>query len=108
MRVDHASCFNSQDFKLFCNSFNIKLIFCTVGDHRSNGLVEKLLHTVEIKILARYFTTPTLQLAISKIIWNLRSSFQSKIKCSPFEIHFNSNRIRSGNNRHLVNYPVDF
>ena len=32
---------------------------------------------------------PTLQFAISKIIWNLRSSFQSKIKCSPFEIHFN-------------------
>ena len=31
----------------------------------------------------------TLQLAISKIIWNLHSSFQSKIKCSPFEIHFN-------------------
>ena len=32
---------------------------------------------------------PTLQTAISKIIWNLRSSFQLKIKCSPFEIHFN-------------------
>ena len=32
---------------------------------------------------------PTLQFAISKIIWNLRSSFQSKIKSSPFEIHFN-------------------
>ena len=32
---------------------------------------------------------PTLQFAISRIIWNLRSSFQSKIKCSPFEIHFN-------------------
>ena len=33
--------------------------------------------------------TPTLQFAISKIIWILRSSFQSKIKCSSFEIHFN-------------------
>ena len=32
---------------------------------------------------------PTLQFAISRNIWNLRSSFQSKIKCSPFEIHFN-------------------
>ena len=31
----------------------------------------------------------TLQNAVSKIIWNLRSSYQSKIKCSPFEIHFN-------------------
>ena len=32
---------------------------------------------------------PTLLLAISKIIWNLRSFFQSKLKCSPFGIHFN-------------------
>ena len=52
MRVDHASCFTSQDFKLLFNSLNIKLIFCTVGDHRSNGLVEKLVHTVKIKLLA--------------------------------------------------------
>ena len=52
IRVDHASCFTSQDYKLFCNSFKIKLIFCTVGDHRSNGLVEKLVHTVKIKLLA--------------------------------------------------------
>ena len=37
-----VSCFTSQDFKLFCNSFNIKLIFCTVGDHRYDGLVENL------------------------------------------------------------------
>ena len=34
---------------------------------------------------------PTLQFAISRIIWNLLSSFQSKINCSPFEIHFNIN-----------------
>ena len=91
IRVDHPSCFTSQDFKLFCSSFNIKLIFCTVGDHHSNGLVEKLVHTVKIKLLAMSLEQqkPTLQFAISKIIWNLRSSFQSKIKCSPFEIHFN-------------------
>ena len=31
----------------------------------------------------------TLQDAVSKIIWNLRSSCQSKIKCSPFAILFN-------------------
>ena len=60
-------------------------------DHRSNGLVEKLVHTVKIKLLAMSLEQqkPTLQTAISKITWNLRSSFQSKIKCSPFEIHFN-------------------
>ena len=51
IRVDHATCFTSQDFKLICDSNNIKMIFCTVGDHRSNGLVEKLLHTVKINYL---------------------------------------------------------
>ena len=68
----------------------MKLVFCTVGDHRSNGLVKKLVHTVQIKLLAMSLEQqkPTLQFAISRIIWNLRSSFQSKIKYSPFEIHF--------------------
>ena len=91
IRVHHATCFTSQDFKLFCDSNNIKIIFCTVGDHRSNGLVEKLVHTVKIKLLAisKEHQKCTLQNAISKITWNLRSSYQSKIKCSPFEIHYN-------------------
>ena len=91
IRVDHATCFTCQDFKSFCDSNNIKIIFCTVGDHRSNGLVEKLVHTVKIKLLAisKEHDKSTLQNAVSKIIWNLRSSYQSKIKCSPFEIHYN-------------------
>ena len=55
IRVVHASCFTSQDFKLFCDSNNIKLIFQTVGKYRSNGLVEKLVHTVQIKLLAMTF-----------------------------------------------------
>ena len=31
---------------------------------------------------------PILQKTVSKITCNLRSSFQSKTKCSPFEINF--------------------
>ena len=91
IREDHATCFTSQNFKLFCDSNNIKIIFCTVGDHRSNGLVKKLVHTVKIKLLAisQEHQKCTLQKAVSKIIWNLRSSYKSKIKCSPFEIHYN-------------------
>ena len=91
IRVDHATCFTSQDFKSFCDSNNIKIIFCTVGDHRSNGLFEKLVHTVKVKLLAisKEHHKTTLQNAVSKIIWNLRSTFQSKIKCSTFEIHYN-------------------
>ena len=91
IRVGHATCFTSQDFKLLCDSNNFKIIFCSVGDHRFNGLVEKLVHTVQIKLLAMAQETQkcTLQNAVSKIIWKLRSSYQSKIKCPPFEVHFN-------------------
>ena len=60
-------------------------------DHLSNGLVGKFVHSVKTKLLAMSLEQqkPTLQFAISRNIWNLRSSFQSKIKFSPFEIHFN-------------------
>ena len=102
IKVDHASCFTSQDFKLICDSNNTEIMFCTVGDHRSNGIVEKLIHTLTIKLLAmsQQQQESTLQNAVSKIIWNLRSSYQSKIKCSPFEINFNRkpNTIQFGNN----------
>ena len=100
IRIDHAICFTSQDFKLFCDSKNIKIILCTVGDHRSNGLVKKLVHTVKIKLLAisQEHQNCTLQNAVSKIIWNLRSSYQPKIKCSPFEIILIENQILFGNN----------
>ena len=41
IRDDHGSCFLSHDFKLFCENFNIVMIYyCTTGDHRSNRLVK--------------------------------------------------------------------
>ena len=72
IRVDHATCFTSQDFELFCDSNNIKIIFGTEGDHRTNRLVEKLIQTVKINLLAisQEHQKCTLQNAVSKIIWN--------------------------------------
>ena len=46
IRVDKGSCFLSHDFKKFCENFNIEIIYCTVGDHRSNRLVERLVYTI--------------------------------------------------------------
>ena len=68
IRVGPAYCFTSQDFKLFCDSNKFRLIFCTVGDHRSNGLFEKLVHTVKIKLMAMTQETQkcTLQDSVSK------------------------------------------
>ena len=43
---------SSHNFKSFCEKFNIEIMYCTVGDHRSNGLVEKNVHTVKFLLLA--------------------------------------------------------
>ena len=48
----------SNDFKNFCEKFNIEIIYCTVGDHRSNGLVERLVYTIKSKLLAMLFELP--------------------------------------------------
>ena len=91
IRADHGSCFTSLDFRNFCEKNNINLILCTVGDHRSNGVVERLIYTVKAKLLAMSFNDPkpSLNTAIDKIIWNIRSTKQSSIGCSPFSKHFN-------------------
>ena len=91
IRADHGSCFTSFDFRNFCEKNNINLILCTVGDHRSNGIVERLIYTVKAKLLAMSFNDPkpSLNTAIDKIIWNIRSTKQSSIGCSPFSKHFN-------------------
>ena len=91
IRVDHGSCFLSHDFKNFCDKFNMEIIYSTVGDHRSNGLVERLVYTIKSKPLAMSFELPKplLNESIEKIIWNLRISKQSAIGCTPFEKHFN-------------------
>ena len=79
IRVDHGSCFLSHNFKKFCEKFNIEIIFCTVGDHRSNGLVERLVYTIKSKLLAMSFELPkpALNSSIGKVIWNLRISKQA-------------------------------
>ena len=90
IRVDHGSCFLSHDFKNFCKKINMEMIYCTVGDHRSNGLVERLVYTIKSKLLTMSFELPKPSLieSIEKIIWNLRISKQSAIGCTPFEKHF--------------------
>ena len=90
-RADHGSFLTTFDFRNFCEKNKIKLILCTVGDHRSNGVVERLIYTVKAKLLAMSFNEPKLSYntSIDKIIWNIRSTKQSSIRCSPFARHFN-------------------
>ena len=91
IRVDHGSCFFSQDFKNFCKKYNIEIIYCTVGDHRLNGLVERLVYTIKPKFLELSFDLPkpSLNSSIGKIILNLRTTKPTPTGCTPFEKHFN-------------------
>ena len=69
----------------------METIYCTVGDHRSNALVERLVYTIKSKLLAMSveLPKPSLNESIEKIIWILRISKQSAIGCTPFEKQFN-------------------
>ena len=51
IRADHVSCFISKDFKNFCEKKNLNLYLCKVGDHRSIGVVERLIYTIKAKLL---------------------------------------------------------
>ena len=90
IRVEHGSCFLSHDFKNFCEKFNIEIFYCTVGDHRTNGMVERLVYTIKSKLLAMSFKLPkpSLNESIEKNIWNLRILKQSAIGCTSFEYIF--------------------
>ena len=70
IRADDGSCFISNDFKNYREKNNINLILCTVGDHKYNGVVERLLYTITAKLMAMSFNEPkpTLNAAIDKII----------------------------------------
>ena len=86
IRVDHGSCFISNDFKNFYEKNNINLIIRTVGDNRSNGVVERQTYTVKAKLMAMSFSEPKPRLssANDEIISNLRSAKQPAIGCAPF------------------------
>ena len=74
--ADHGSCFTSFDFRNFCEKNNNNLILYTVGDHRFNGVAERLIYTIKETLLAMPFNKPkrTLNAAIDKIISNIRST----------------------------------
>ena len=91
IRVDHGSCFLSNEFKNFCVKKKFILILCRVEDRRSNGVVECTIHTVKAKLIALSFNeaNPTLTAAIDKNIWNLCSTKQASIgKYTPLETFF--------------------
>ena len=90
IRAHHELCFTSFDFRNFYEKNNINLILCTVGDRSSHGVVERLIYTIKAIHLAMSFNEPkpTLNAAIDKSIWSIRSTKQTSIGCCSFSKHF--------------------
>ena len=50
IRCDQAQAFKSRQFEIFCNNHNIRLILAPAGDHRANGMIERLIQTIKRRI----------------------------------------------------------
>ena len=50
IRCDQAQAFKSRHFEIFCNNHNIKLILAQAGDHRANGMIERLIQTIKRRL----------------------------------------------------------
>ena len=50
LRCNQAQTFRAKTFQLFCKSNNIKLLFAPVDDHRSIGVVERLIQTLKRRL----------------------------------------------------------
>ena len=46
IRCDPGSVFTSEEFKTFCQQFEIKHVTCPVRDHRGNGKIERMIRTL--------------------------------------------------------------
>ena len=90
--MDQARCQTGNVMKEFCNKNNIKLIFAPANDHRSIGLVERLIQTVKRRLGCIKLDTTQRPFNIKQ---SLRQIAQELIICrkkatniSPFEAHF--------------------
>ena len=91
LRCDQAQTFRANKFQLLCKSNNKKLLFAPVDDHRSIGVVERLIQTLKrqlgvIKIDLK--NTPfKIASSVAENIKTLRITPRGVTKITPFEAH---------------------
>ena len=90
--MDQARCQTGNIMKEFCNRNNIKIIFAPANDHRSIGLVERLIQTVKRR-LGCIKLDPEQRLfnikhSLRQIAQELRICRKKATNISPFEAHF--------------------
>ena len=92
IRCDQAQAFKSRQFEIFCNNHNIKLVLAPAGDHRENGMIERLIQTIKQRLSVLNNDTKrskiTLADKIAEIIQEIKIIQNSTTKISPFTAHF--------------------
>ena len=92
IRCDLAQAFKAKEFDIFCKNKNIKLILAPAGDHRSTGMVERLIQTIKrclaVLDIDPNWSSETLSSRLANIIENIRLIPNRTTKITPFEAHF--------------------
>ena len=92
IRMDQARCQKGNIIGDLCNRNNIKIIFAPANDHRSIGLVKRLIQTVKrrlgcIKLDPKQHPFNIKQ-SLNQIAQELRICRKKATNISPFEAHF--------------------
>ena len=92
LRMDQARCQTGNVLKEFCNRNNFKIIFALANDHRSIGLVERLIQTVKRRLgCIKLDTTQrpfNIKQSLRQIAQELKICRKKATNISPFEAHF--------------------
>ena len=92
VRCDQAQSFRAKKFMLFCKNNKIKLIFAPVDDHRSIGMVERLIRTLKsrLSVMKKDNRNVPYKLAsdVAELIKTLRITPNATTKITPFEAQF--------------------
>ena len=92
IRCDQAQAFKAKEFNIFCKNENIKLILAPAGDHRGNGMVERLIQTIKRRLavidIDPNWSNTTLANRLANIIENIRLIPNTTTKISPFQSQF--------------------
>ena len=101
MRPSQA--FKSRQFEIFCNNHNFKLIMAPAGDHRANGMIERLIQTIKRRLSvlnnAPKWSKITLADKITEIIQEIKLIPNTTTKIAPFTAHFGRKHT---NNKHYI------
>ena len=92
IRCDQAQVFRAKKIMLYCKNNNIKLIFAPVDDHRSLGMVERLLRTLKsrLSLMKTDSRNRPYKIAsnVAELIETLRLTPNATTKVTPFEANF--------------------